>query len=46
MYKVESKLDFNSVTTSELMEKTKKAIAYHLFRDIGRANNRDSQLSA
>lgn len=41
LYEVENKLDLNSGLTKELLKKTKKAIAYELFTDIGRAINRD-----
>lgn len=41
LYKIENNLNLKSDTTSELMNKAKKAIAHHLFRDIGSAINRD-----
>lgn len=41
LYEAESNLELNSDTTNKLIEKAKKAIAHHLFIDIGRVINKD-----
>lgn len=41
LYEVENSLELNSYTTKDLMDKTKKSISYHLFRNIGETINTD-----